>query len=147
MSDPIESFKITSRYFRIKPELATALERIELARKKPVAFAVRANVAFYGVPCDDCPAAGNQVSFDGKTFFIRKRNFFVDFLRLKICFEIAQKFILARDFIHIKEKYSSDWWIGRLVRETCELGFVPSAAKLESIRQGKGKKALLRPQT
>lgn len=102
---------------RIKPELATALERIELARKKPVAFAVRANVAFYGVPCDDCPAAGNQVSFD------------------------------ARDFIHIKEKYSSDWWIGRLVRETCELGFVPSAAKLESIRQGKGKKALLRPQT
>ena len=51
---------------RIRPELATALERIEQARNKPVAFAVRANVSFYGVPCDDCPAAGNQVSFDGK---------------------------------------------------------------------------------
>ena len=59
--------------FRVKPELATALERIEQARKKPVAFAVRANVAFYGVPCDDCPAAGNQVSFDGKSFFLDKK--------------------------------------------------------------------------
>ena len=53
-------------FSRIRPELATALERIEQARNKPVAFAVRANVSFYGVPCDDCPAAGNQVSFDGK---------------------------------------------------------------------------------
>lgn len=101
---------------RVKPEtgLAEALDRIEKARSKPVAFAVRANIFFYGVPCDDCPASGNQVTFE------------------------------ARDYIHIKEKYSSDWWIGRLVREGCELGFVPSAAKLEQIRQGKGKKNPLR---
>ncbi|CAG5114280.1 Oidioi.mRNA.OKI2018_I69.chr2.g8342.t1.cds [Oikopleura dioica] len=101
---------------RVKPgtELAEALSRIENAQTKPVAFAVRANIFFYGVPCDDCPASGNQVTFE------------------------------ARDYIHIKEKYSTDWWIGRLVREGCELGFVPSAAKLEQIRAGKGKKNPLR---
>ena len=43
----------------------SALERIEQARTKPVAFAVRANISFFGVPCDDCPAAGNQVYFEG----------------------------------------------------------------------------------
>ena len=54
--------------FRIRPsnELSEALDRIEAARSKPVAFAVRANVSFFGVPCDDCPASGNQVTFEGK---------------------------------------------------------------------------------
>ena len=46
--------------------MSEALDRIEAARSKPVAFAVRANVSFFGVPCDDCPASGNQVTFEGK---------------------------------------------------------------------------------
>jgi hypothetical protein len=89
---------------------------------------VRANIFFYGVPCDDCPASGNQVTFEGK--FAHRKHYI--------------KLDSARDYIHIKEKYSTDWWIGRLVREGCELGFVPSAAKLEQIRAGKGKKNPLR---
>ena len=62
--------------FRIRPsnELSEALDRIEAARSKPVAFAVRANVSFFGVPCDDCPASGNQVTFEGKINLLVKVN-------------------------------------------------------------------------
>jgi len=81
-----------------------ALFQLEKAKTKPVVFAVKTNVAFDGSLDDDSPVHGTAVSFG------------------------------IGDYLHVMERYDPNWWIGRKVMKDCDIGFIPSPAKLESLR-------------
>jgi voltage-dependent calcium channel beta-2 len=98
--------------------LQVAVRRLEEARLNPVAFAIRSNVDY------EARADSNN-----------NQDYLQDYL---LSFSLG-------DFLHIKEKYNDDWWIGRVVKEGCDIGFIPSPLRLEHLRlQQKAASELLR---
>ena len=99
-----------------------AILAIEKAYSKPVAFSVRTNVMYDGTLDDDSPVHGcavRSVSGQVNTHSLSSSVFLFSF---KI-----------GEFLHIFEKYDGNWWIGRKVKENCDIGFIPSPAKLEQL--------------
>uniref|UniRef100_A0A3P9K5Y8 Calcium channel, voltage-dependent, beta 2b n=1 Tax=Oryzias latipes TaxID=8090 RepID=A0A3P9K5Y8_ORYLA len=84
-------------------EERNAQVQLEKAKYKPVAFAIRCNFSYTPADDDNVPVPGKAVTFE------------------------------ARDFLHVKEKFNTEWWIGRPVKEDGVVGFVPSPVNLETI--------------
>ncbi|KAI0986128.1 hypothetical protein GJ496_006998 [Pomphorhynchus laevis] len=77
---------------------------LEHCKTKPVAFAIRTNISYSPSIEDMGPIPEKVIGFS------------------------------ENEFMHIKDRYNNDWWIGRRVVINAPLGFIPSPMKIERIR-------------
>ncbi|RMC01405.1 hypothetical protein DUI87_21844 [Hirundo rustica rustica] len=120
-----------------------AMAQLEKAKTKPVAFAVRTNVGYNPSATDDVPVQGMAICFEPKDFLHIKevggalgglrRGWGAALGRAGGGFK-AGIFFPPSPPLPGEQKYNNDWWIGRLVKEGCEVGFIPSPVKLENMR-------------
>ncbi|TKR93634.1 hypothetical protein L596_008048 [Steinernema carpocapsae] len=101
-----------TNHLRTQQNQEVAAKQLQEAKAEPVLFAIRANVSYDGALDDDVPVPGNAISFD------------------------------VGHFLHIIRKFNENWWIGRLVKDGSELGFVPSPSKLEQLKDHKRRRLL-----
>ncbi|KAL7671885.1 hypothetical protein ACOME3_006787 [Neoechinorhynchus agilis] len=78
-------------------------------KTRPVAFAVRTNTEYVPTRDDNCPLPERVIGFETK------------------------------EYLHVKNKFDSDWWIGRKIKIGAPLGFLPSPIKLERIKSSSKK--------
>ncbi|CAJ0566429.1 unnamed protein product, partial [Mesorhabditis spiculigera] len=77
-----------------------AVEKLEVAKRMKVGFAVRANRDYDGALDRHSPLIDKTISFH------------------------------KSQFLHIHARYSPEWWIGRIVEKKGKMGFIPTARRL-----------------
>ncbi|CAJ0962881.1 unnamed protein product, partial [Mesorhabditis belari] len=82
-----------------------AWEKLEIAKKMKVGFAVKTNTDYDGALDRESPCREKTISF--------KKN----------------------QFLHIHARYSVDWWIGRHVEKKAKMGFIPTAKRIGKLEK------------